>query len=117
MAAAPRPAHGVDPHGEATRSNPLDIDDRQLEHTLEVPLDRRGIRTDPSPCPSTARESFRISPSPACSRVVVRQRANARAGVPIKKDAVRPDEFEGVPLDRLVARLGRAAATPMLVLD
>src|SRR5207249_2092321 len=78
---AARPAHRVERDRELPLPNPLDIDRRQPEYGVEVPLDGARIR----------RHASRI-PHPG-SRGFGGQLRHAVPIRPVEKDPVRPDEL------------------------
>src|SRR5207247_4527043 len=80
-----RAPHRVEGHRELPLPDPLDIDRRQLEYGLEVPLHRALIRRNlPRP--------------PSSSPVLPRQLQHPRTIRSVQENAVRAYELQGIPL-------------------
>src|SRR5207244_8071181 len=88
--------------GEFPLPDPLDIDRRQLEYGVEVPLHRPPIRRNrPRP--------------PSSSPVLLRQLQHPRAIRSVQENPVRADELQGIPLYWVVTGRDRdPAARPVV---
>src|SRR5439155_175431 len=101
---ASRTPHRVEGHRELLLPDPLDIDRRQLEYGVEVPLHRPLIRRNlPRP--------------PSSSPVLPHQLQHPRAIRSVQEDPVRADELQGIPLYWVVTGRDRDPAAGRVVLD
>jgi hypothetical protein len=88
-----RAAHAVERDAEPPPPNPLDVEEGDREHAVEVPLDGALVRLDrPEAVPARARHPG------------LHEAPHRRPLVRLEKEPARADELEGVPLDRVVAR-------------
>ena len=84
--------HAVERNRESAPPDGIDVDHRQRQDRVEVPLDRpRVLAHGPDVVP------------PGPGRTLLRQRAHRVPGFGIEKNSVRPHELQRIPLDGIVA--------------
>src|SRR5262249_51948401 len=97
-------ANAVEGDVKSSPANALDVEVRYREDTFEVSLNRTIIGLDAAQrIPRRARNAF------------LHERAHLGSFRRLEKQAARPDELEGIPLNRVVTRRDHEPAGGMVI--